>query len=961
MTNDTNYRGKANAVFFAAIMVVSMVAAGFAVAPAAAVNASSGDLTFNDQELVDGEVTISDVTTNNGSGGVADAEATAVVTYTNSTGDEIVAGFADANESDSDDIQVAIEDEGGFPGDHTAWLFADGDVPAGISAGDNATALAGSELASDTALVADESFDVSYDEADLHGDTLVYQGQTVLVKNLSAGSSYTLQEVIDSGDQTTRTRAQLSTDAGENYTTFTTANRNEADYFISGSGSSGSVSNTFELVTQDLSATFDEDEVDNRGSGAETFVEIDSELRSSYPLTVSADGDLSAEELEDIFGESNVESLDTDDDEISLGTVSDGDFDVDFDEIDAGDYEFTFSVDDTTAEDTASVTVNDVGEGELDVDPSSITQEQGDIVPITVTASEAASSGSLVIGDEDDVGYQANVSIDAFGDNDEITIYFNSYAAGNTSVAAGDTVWLDEDDADDDAEISFESANQTTGIDQLDTGDYELAVSTSSSPSDTLETPDNIGSLFLEERSTSESINTWTVSDGVAGDITSADDPVEALNERVGENVTQSSSIANGDRVVHQIEASGLTGLLEATGEDGDASQLATALESDVVTSNGDAGFDGNSLDLRLRETRESAGPNAQLRTVNLSSTTYDVVVDEETNNFYVIVDTDTIEFENTDSIASDEDVEIEARFRVQDARLLNYNRIQETDDDVDSVTDIRETARGTFSVVEAEGSFANDPYNVSNTEGQVVEGTTNLAPGTELTLRVRSSGDTRPAFSEAETVTVANDGSWSTEFDFSEQNVGDEYTMTLRNSLFGTNPSVDGTVVESVEQSANFAVSDLSPQEATATAGDSVDVSATIENTGNAEGTQTVALTLDGDELDSQEVTLADGESTTVEFTADTSGLEAGDYEHGVATDNDEATGTLTIEASGDGSGDDSSGDDSSGDDSSGDDSSGDDSSGDDSTDDGAPGFGALVALVALIAAALIATRRND
>jgi len=33
MTNETNHRTKANAVFFAAIMVVSMVAVGFAAAP----------------------------------------------------------------------------------------------------------------------------------------------------------------------------------------------------------------------------------------------------------------------------------------------------------------------------------------------------------------------------------------------------------------------------------------------------------------------------------------------------------------------------------------------------------------------------------------------------------------------------------------------------------------------------------------------------------------------------------------------------------------------------------------------------------------------------------------------------------------------------------------------------------------------------------------------------------------
>jgi len=367
-----------------------------------------------------------------------------------------------------------------------------------------------------------------------------------------------------------------------------------------------------------------------------------------------------------------MESLDEDDDEISLGTVSDGDVDVDFDGIDAGDYEFTFSVDDTSAEDTASVTVNDVGEGELDVNPSSITQQQGDVVAINVTASEAASSGTLVIGNDEDVGYQANVSIDDFGDNDEITIYFNSYAAGNSSVDAGDTIWLDSDDADDDAEISFTDANQTLGIDQLDSGDYELAVSTSSSPSDTLKTPDNIGSLFIEERSTAETINTWTVSDNVASEITSADEPVDALNERVGENVTQSSTIANGDGVIHQIEVSGLTGLLEATGEDTDAAQFEEALTTDVVGSNDEAEFSGNSLDLRLRETRESVGPNAELRTVNLSATTFDVIVDSETDNLYVIVDTSTVEFENDDTLASDEEVELEARFRVRTRASLS-------------------------------------------------------------------------------------------------------------------------------------------------------------------------------------------------------------------------------------------------------------------------------------------------
>jgi len=83
MTNENNTRKKANAVFFSVIMVVSMVAVGFAgfAGSAAAVDTDDGDLTFKRSvELVDEEVTISDITATT-SGDSADAEATAVVTY----------------------------------------------------------------------------------------------------------------------------------------------------------------------------------------------------------------------------------------------------------------------------------------------------------------------------------------------------------------------------------------------------------------------------------------------------------------------------------------------------------------------------------------------------------------------------------------------------------------------------------------------------------------------------------------------------------------------------------------------------------------------------------------------------------------------------------------------------------------------------------------------------------------
>lgn len=101
-------------------------------------------LTFNDQGIDEGNVTVENVSTGQ--------ESTVAITYTDGD-EEIIAGLADADELSDEDVQVAIEDTGGFPGDHTAWLFDDADVPGEIGIGDDATPIAGDALASDEAFV----------------------------------------------------------------------------------------------------------------------------------------------------------------------------------------------------------------------------------------------------------------------------------------------------------------------------------------------------------------------------------------------------------------------------------------------------------------------------------------------------------------------------------------------------------------------------------------------------------------------------------------------------------------------------------------------------------------------------------------------------------------------------------------------------------------------------------------
>jgi hypothetical protein len=103
----------------------------------------------------------------------------------------------------------------------------------------------------------------------------------------------------------------------------------------------------------------------------------------------------------------------------------------------------------------------------------------------------------------------------------------------------------------------------------------------------------------------------------------------------------------------------------------------------------------------------------------------------------------------------------------------------------------------------------------------------------------------------------------------------------------------------------ATFEVSNLDAPD-TATAGDTIDVSADVTNTGEQTATKTVEFRLDlnGDgtlsedeALTSQEVDLDPGETETVTFDdLDTSGL-SGEYDHGVFTDDDSATATITVE----------------------------------------------------------------
>ncbi|ESS10511.1 MAG: PGF-CTERM archaeal protein-sorting signal, partial [uncultured archaeon A07HR60] len=163
------------------------------------------------------------------------------------------------------------------------------------------------------------------------------------------------------------------------------------------------------------------------------------------------------------------------------------------------------------------------------------------------------------------------------------------------------------------------------------------------------------------------------------------------------------------------------------------------------------------------------------------------------------------------------------------------------------------------------------------------------------------------------------------------------------------------------------FSVSDLSPGTVEITRGEEITVSATITTSDTLAATRDVELRFDGETIATQEVFLDNRQNTTVEFSAiETTGLE-GDVEYGVFTQDDSETGILRVTA---------------GEETPAETPTPTEVPADPATEtptetptepstesstetptpteDGIPGFGAVIALLALLVAALIARRRG-
>jgi len=391
--------------------------------------------------------------------------------------------------------------------------------------------------------------------------------------------------------------------------------------------------------------------------------------------------------------------------------------------LNTGNYEFTFESTDTTAEDTASIEVTEAGEGELELSEGSYDVAQGDVSETTVELNEVT-EGTVVIGNEEDDNYQANISIVDDDVDGEVVLNFNTFTAGDTNTSV-DVVTAE---GDDEATLVNQDSTAQGLSTLLDTGDYDISVSSTALDGEdataALENESDIGSLIISERSTDD-MQLWRTTADVRDDVVdvqsdeNASAAVGAITSGVEDGVvTETDTAALGetdDVIVHQISASGLEGALESVDDDYSVALEALADNDDIA----------------LNFTEENPGANQEAEEFQLgagedvTADDLDVVYDDANGDYYVFLSAGDISSDIEDGD------EYEVDFTVKNEELID------SDDEDDY-----ETVNSTIGFEDAEISFDlndDDEVEVENAENQSITGTTNVAPGTDIDVRVRS------------------------------------------------------------------------------------------------------------------------------------------------------------------------------------------------------------------------------
>ena len=184
------------------------------------------------------------------------------------------------------------------------------------------------------------------------------------------------------------------------------------------------------------------------------------------------------------------------------------------------------------------------------------------------------------------------------------------------------------------------------------------------------------------------------------------------------------------------------------------------------------------------------------------------------------------------------------------------------------------------------------DPASATVTEGQEVDISANVTNVGDLSA-TQSVDLIVGSYSESTQVTLAAGETESVTF----QNVDTSQIGpgTYSHEIATANDTTSGSLT--VQAPANFQLDNLNPTDGTVVEGEQIDISATVENTGDVDGTQTVSLSV-GSLSQQKQVTVSGSDFQLVTFqNVDTGALGPGQYTHQIQTANDTISGNLTVQ----------------------------------------------------------------
>ncbi|WP_158057787.1 DUF7827 domain-containing protein [Halorussus halophilus] len=376
-------------------------------------------------------------------------------------------------------------------------------------------------------------------------------------------------------------------------------------------------------------------------------------------------------------------------------------------------------------------------------------EQRGDVAELSVELHET-DTATVRIGNGSN--HVTTVVVRDENDDGDVTVRLNTYD-GNLSASGGDSL------------IVRERSNVSTPL-SADSYDLDLWEGAGADGERW-----DVATLALNQRST-DSVRTLVAPESVELSNRSAIRAAKASG-----NLTASPFVSERDTLVLELRASGLEGAL-------------LAQNGSNTTARFFAAFDGAPGSIAVRQLHPGTEQSeAVLDVRNHSATT---VVSDSVNDSYFIV----TNLSNGWMTRPDGEELYYAKLRGGEYQA---NVTLPTESGAGTATE-RATTKFTIEYLDAsfERTRGGNHFVVASAENQTIEGRTTLVPGNHLTVRVYDKGGNEVA---TETVEVNNGtegkSRFSAQFDFSEFQVGEKFTVTVRgpddSMLYGSRTGQEG------------------------------------------------------------------------------------------------------------------------------------------------------------------------